>query len=111
MHSHIQAKQLVHMSDLHCHRCESSTSGCTFLYWTELYRIQKNSIRSKPKSSADAADTAHFTRYCTGRLKKFYFLCLLFTYYFCEKYYTSVIVQYYVAPYVSWVTRLNLLDL
>ena len=32
-------------------------------------------------------------------------------YYLCEKYYTSIIVQYYKANCVRWVPRLTLLDL
>ena len=32
-------------------------------------------------------------------------------YYFCEKYYKPITVQYYIADCVSWVSRLTLLDL
>ena len=32
-------------------------------------------------------------------------------YYLCEKYYTHITVQYYIADCVSWVPRLTLLDL
>ena len=32
-------------------------------------------------------------------------------YYLCEKYYESIIVQYYIADCVSWVPRLTLLAL
>ena len=32
-------------------------------------------------------------------------------YYLCEKYYKLIIVQYYMVDSVSWVPRLNLLDL
>ena len=32
-------------------------------------------------------------------------------YYFCEKYYKSITVQYYIADCVSWIPRLTLLDL
>ena len=32
-------------------------------------------------------------------------------YYLHEKYYKPIIVQYYTANYVSWMTRLNWLDL
>ena len=39
-----------------------------------------------------------------------FYVCL-FTYYLCEKYYKPVTVQYYIADCVSWVPRLNLLDL
>ena len=98
----------VHMSGVLCQRCASSTSGCTFVYWTGLYRIQKNSIFILSSRCPEASLNAelmqlillHFTRYCTEILKMFYFLNLLFAYYFFEKYYTSVIVQYYVADYV-----------
>ena len=78
MHSHVQAKQLVHMSDVHCHRCASSTSGCAFLYWTGLYRIQKNSIRSKSKSSADGADTATLYTVLYWKIKNVQFFVFAF---------------------------------
>ena len=32
-------------------------------------------------------------------------------YYLCENYYKPIIVQYYIGDCVSWVPRLNLLDL
>ena len=32
-------------------------------------------------------------------------------YYLCEKYYKSIIIQYYIVNCVSWVPRLTLLDL
>ena len=38
-------------------------------------------------------------------------VCLLFTYYLCEKYYKPITVQYYVADCIRWVPRLTLLDL
>ena len=52
-------------------------------------------------------------KYCTVRLKMFslFFVCLFFMYYFCEKYYKSITVQYYIADCVSWIPRLTLLDL
>ena len=53
-----------------------------------------------------------FSRYCTGRLKMVF--CLrefVFMYYLCEKDNKPVIVQYYIANYVSWVRRLTLLEL
>ena len=36
----------------------------------------------------------YFSKYSTERLKIFYFLCLFFMYYLCEKYYKPIIVQY-----------------
>ena len=54
----------------------------------------------------------YFSRYCTVRLKYFiYFLCLLFMYYLCAKYYKLSIVQYCIANCVLWVPRLAFLDL
>ena len=53
----------------------------------------------------------YFSRYCTVRLKMFYFLCLFFMYYLCENDYKPVTAQYYIANCVSWVPRLTLLDL
>ena len=38
----------------------------------------------------------------------FLYLCIFVL---CEKYYKSIIVQYYIADHVSWVPRLSLLDL
>ena len=40
----------------------------------------------------------------------FYFLCLFFMHYLCEKYYKTLTVQYYIANCVHWVPRLTLLD-
>ena len=54
----------------------------------------------------------HFSRSCTIRLKCFFFVCVYFLmYYFCEKYYKPLSVQYYTADCISWVPRLTLLDL
>ena len=39
----------------------------------------------------------------------YFFICLM--YYFCEKYYRSITVQYYIADCIYWVSRLILLDL
>ena len=41
----------------------------------------------------------------------FYFLCLFFTYYLCEKFYKPMTMQYYIADCLSSVSRLSLLDL
>ena len=38
-------------------------------------------------------------------------LCLLFMYYLCEKYYKPITVQHCIADWVTWVSRLTLLDL
>ena len=40
-----------------------------------------------------------------------HFVCLLFMYYLCEKYYKPITVQYCIADCISWVPRLTLLDL
>ena len=53
----------------------------------------------------------YFSRYCTVRLKMFYFLYLFFMYYLCKKYYKPITVQYYIADFVSWVPRFTSLDL
>ena len=47
------------------------------------------------------------------KVKKIFFLIFVcfFMYYFCEKYYKPITVQYYIADCVSWVSRLTLLDL
>ena len=52
------------------------------------------------------------SRYCTVRLKMFYFLYLFSMYiYWCEKYHKPITVQYYVTNCVSWAPELTLLDL
>ena len=38
-------------------------------------------------------------------------VCLFLVYYLCEKYYKPITVQYYIADCVSWVPKLNELDL
>ena len=40
-----------------------------------------------------------------------FFVWFFFMYYLCEKYYKSIILQYYVASCVSWIPRLTSLDL
>ena len=42
---------------------------------------------------------------------QFYFLCLFFMYYLCERYHKPITVHYYIADDVSSVSRLSLLDL
>ena len=46
----------------------------------------------------------YFSRYCTVRFSKVFFLYFLM-YCLCEKYYKPIIVQYYIADCVSWVPR------
>ena len=44
-HSHVQSRQLVHVSGVHRHVCASSTvHKCAFVYRTGLYRVQQYSI-------------------------------------------------------------------
>ena len=37
---HVQSRKCVHVSGLHCRVLAFSTSGCAFVYCTELYRVQ-----------------------------------------------------------------------
>ena len=67
--------------------------------------------RSLNASPYMPADLLCLSRYYAVRLKTFYFLCLFFMHYLCEKYYKPIIVQYYLAGCVSCIPRLNLLDL
>ena len=67
--------------------------------------------RCQPLCASCCTVLLYFSRYCIVRLKMFYFLCLFFKYYLCEKYYKTITVQYYTADCVSWVPRLTLLDL
>ena len=57
------------------------------------------------------ASSCTIRMYCTVRLKMFYFSCLFFTHYLCEKYHKSIKVQYCTTDCVRWVPRLTLLDL
>ena len=41
----------------------------------------------------------------------FNFLSLFFVYYFCDRYYKPIILQYYITNCVSWVPRLTWLNL
>jgi len=51
----------------------------------------------------------HFSRYCSIKLKV---LSLFFQiYYLCEKHYSIITIQYFIADCVSWVPRPTLLDL
>ena len=75
-----------------------SNSSCAFTQCQPLY--------------ADCSDVLlYFSRHCTIRLKMFYFLSLFFVYYFCDRYYKPIILQYYIANCVSWVPRLTWLNL
>ena len=102
--SRVQSCKLVHTSGIHCHVHASSTSGCAFVYFTVLCRVQQYSIfyfkpsmsGSKRKSSSDVAGTAVLFKVC------------FFMYYLCERYYKPITVQYYIANCVSWVPRLTL---
>ena len=40
VHLRVQLHKLVHVSGVYCHMCVSSTSGCAFVYFTVLYRVQ-----------------------------------------------------------------------
>ena len=66
--------------------------------------------RCQPLCASCCTALLYFSRYCTVRLKRFYFLCLFFIYYLCEKCYKPITVQYYIADCVSWVPRLTLSD-
>ena len=71
-----------------------SNSSCLFTPWCQT------------RYASCCIVLLYFSRYCTVRLKIFYFL-----FYLCEKYYKPVSIQYYIAGCVSWVPRLTLLDL
>ena len=53
----------------------------------------------------------YFSRYCKIKNVLSIFCLFLFLYCLCEKYYKHITVQYYVTDFVSWVSRLTLLDL
>ena len=115
--------KFVHVSCVHCHVYESSTSGCAFVYFTvqdcieysstvSLFQVQD--VRSMHKSSSDVAGTNVLFKVLYFKMKNVFLIfcvCLLLMYYLCEKYYKPIPVQYYIADCVSWVPRLTLLDL
>ena len=99
---------------------------CALLYRTvqrtvvQYLCFKPRMSRSKHKSSGDVAGTEYQLLNCTTtvlfkvlycKIKTFYFLCLFFMYYLCDKYYQPITEQYYIADHVSWVLRLTLLDL
>ena len=43
---HAQSRELVHVSGVHCHMSESSTSGCAFVYFGVPACIEHGSIVS-----------------------------------------------------------------
>ena len=70
-------------------------SGCPFTQGQPLY-------------ASCCTVLLYFSRYCAIRLKMiFYFLCLFFMYYLCEKY-NPITVQYCIADCVSGVLRLTI---
>ena len=81
--SHVQSHKLAPMSGIHHHLCAFSTSGCALVYFTVQYYIEYSIFISSQwyhkasKRRGDIAGTVpYFSRYCTVRLKMFYFLCL-----------------------------------
>ena len=115
--------KFVHVSCVHCHVYESSTSGCAFVYFTvqdcieyssTVSLFQAQDVRSMHKSSSDVAGTNVLFKVLYFKMKNVFLIfcvCLLLMYYLCEKYYKPIPVQYYIADCVSWVPRLTLLDL
>ena len=92
--------------------------------------------RCQPLYASCCTVLLYFSRQCTVRLKMFYFVFFMYwvgqkvrsgfsirgyekpewtfwptQYYFCEKFYKPITVQYHIANCVSWVPRLTLLDL
>ena len=67
---------------------------------------------SKRKSSGDVAGTTVFFKvlYCKIRNVSFIFCVFFNMYYLCEKYYTPIPAQYYIANGVSRVPTLTWLD-
>ena len=121
MRSHVQPRNLVHVSGVHCHVRASSTSGCAFVYFTVQYCIEYGSTVSLFQAQ-DVQKQANNQWWCidswyycifqgTVPWLKCLFFVFVFMYYLCEKYYKPITVQYYIADCVSWVPRLTLLDL
>ena len=62
--------------------------------------------------SAVVLDYLYFSRYYSIILTFIFFIFYVFFMdYLCEKYCKSIAVQYYIADFVRWVPRLNLLYL
>ena len=69
---------------------------------------------SKCKSSGDVAGTAVLFKVLYCKIKNVFFtfyICLFFMYCLCEKSYKPITVQYYIADCISWVPRLNFVEL
>ena len=81
----------------------------------QVGKFQNCEHECRPQYTSCCAVLLYFLRYCTVRFKIFTFcvcfLCLFFMYVLLEKYYKPSTVQYYITACVSWVPRLNLLDL
>ena len=106
------------MSGVHCHVRASSTVVvllCTLLCSTAWSTaIQYLYFKPRMFGSVKAAVRSLVlfkVSYCKIKNVFFIFCVCVFMYYLCEKYYKLIIVQYYMVDSVSWVPRLNLLDL
>ena len=92
-----------------------SVSYCWWSFSSAISHLQQ-SVTLPACSPYDNPCIPAVVLYCwmfqgTVRLKIFYFLCLSFMYYLCEKYYRPITVQYYTGDFEGWVPKLTLLDL
>ena len=115
---HVQSSKLVHVSGIRCHIYASSASGCAFVYFTVLYRVQYLYFKprmsgSKHKGISDVTGTVqYFSRCCAVKFKMFSsFFVFVFMYYLYEKDYQPITVPYQIIDCVSWVSKVTLLDL
>ena len=101
----------------------SETAACPVSYcWTFSSAISHllSLLVTLPACSLDASRCMYasccpvlqsFSKDCTVRLEMFYLCVCFFMYYLCDKYYKHITVQYYIANFVSWASRVTLLDL
>ena len=79
--------------------------------WCSLLTVVQHpycKLRMSEEVSVKAVVTQlYFSRYCTVRLKTFYFLHLFLMHYLSEKYYKPTTVLCYIVHCVTWVPRAN----
>ena len=73
--------------------------------------FQAQMPRSKQKSSSGVDGTAlYILKYYNCKIKNALVLCLLSTYYLCEKYYKPITVEYYKVNCDSWTQLMDLIS-
>ena len=88
----VQSCRLVYTSGVQCLLRASSPSGCAFVDFTVLCRVQQHSIFTSrteanikgrvmqlvlPRNASCSTVQLYFSKYCTARLKMIFCICLL----------------------------------